>query len=204
VDGAEQVAGRVNEGGRHPLADHRLLDPHAGPLAGAYPGAVHLAADRAAPLVLRLKGALARIVAILPAWSRATTCSQSCNTSCCVASSGTGSFTSRGGLSGGMRLTSPGVGGGGPLLAAGPSPAVALRRHFGLAVADGHFPTLRPEYRPRVREIEPNRPATSRTSRPRDRPKHGSLNGLRLTVVSCPVAAGSPEWGPAGRLQDNA
>jgi hypothetical protein len=63
---------------------------------------------------------------------------------------------------------------------------------LGLAVADGQFPTLRPEYRPRVRKIEPNRPSTSRTSRPRDRPKPRSLSGLRLTVVSCPSATARP------------
>ena len=58
--------------------------------------------------------------------------------------------------------------------------------HPGLAVADGRFPTLRPEYRPRVGEIEPNRPSTSRSSRPRDRPRPGSLSGLCPAVVSCP------------------
>src|SRR6202007_548593 len=41
-----------------------------------------------------------------------------------------------------------------------------------------------------VREIEPNSPSTGRSSRPRDRPKPGSMSGLRLAVVSCPAATG--------------
>jgi hypothetical protein len=80
-----------------------------------------------------------------------------------------------------------------PRRAAGSAPH---GRH-GLAVADGQFPTLRPEYRRGVREFEPNRPSTSRTSRPRDRPKPRSLSGLRLSVVFCPSATGCP--GPARR-----